>query len=199
VTLESIGPADRVGEVVKKFVIGEVLCPVCALDQVNSWERAGAKSIHSCPEAPPNTVPIHRICDFSADCVGNTQWRLGWMSNEDHSEWTAASSTRWWGELRKLPSGYDPTGHARIRPSAGDGPCHDGPSKWHGRRGCSCGHGNRVSSHAYADLAGMYASQKPLLKLILSATRYPLGVAVALWVTILADNDTVLKRRCLTV
>ena len=56
-----------------KFVIGELFRPNCALDQVNSWQGSGTKSIHCCPEPPANTVTMNRIRDLSAYCVGHTQ------------------------------------------------------------------------------------------------------------------------------
>ena len=122
---------------------------------------------------------MNRIPDFTADCVGDTNSRFALVSYEYHSKWPATPTTRWGRKFRKLPSGNHPTRHGRIRPSVGDGPCHGGPSKLRDRRGCACAHGNRAFWRACADLAGMYASLRPLFKLFFRATRYPLGVAAA--------------------
>jgi len=166
---------DCGAKVAVEFVIGKVFRTNRALDQVNSWWWRWGKSVHRGPETASNTVTQHRIPDFSAYCVGHAHWRGFGMCNKHHSKWSAAAPPRWGRKLRKLPSGNHPTRHERIRPSAGGGPCHGGPSRWHDQRGCAYGHGNRASWRAYADLAGMYASRKPLLKLFFGRTAVPPG------------------------
>lgn len=128
---------------------------------------------------------MHRVADFSTDCVRHTSIRTFGMSNKRHTKWTAVSPTARPGELRKLPSGYYPTRHVRIRPLARGDPYHDAPSRWRGRRGYACGHENRAFWHVYVDLADRYASQKPLL---MGTPRYPLGVADVMWSVYLTRN-----------
>ena len=143
--------------------------------------------VESRSETPTNPIADHCVADLSADRERHSGGRLEVIGYEQNSKRTTLSPTRRRGESRELPAGLNPTGHCRLRPSADDGPCRDGPLGPRGRHGCAYGHGTRASWPASSDSADRYASQNPLLKMYFCASRYSLGVAGALLGIILSD------------
>ena len=84
--------------------------------------QCGGETIYQCPQSATNPVTNDRITDLSANRVSHIARSLVGVLDEDYSKRTTPSTTRWRRELSELPSGDDPTGHGRLRPSTGDGP-----------------------------------------------------------------------------
>ena len=98
-------------KVVLKFIIGELSCPVCALDQVQTVLECRGETIHQCPQSASNPVTNYRVTNFAVNRVGHIARSLVGVLDEDDSKRSTPSTTRWRRKLGELPSGDDPTGH----------------------------------------------------------------------------------------
>ncbi len=120
----------------------------------------GIKVVHECPYASAYLIPKNRISDPPTDRVRHIHRGVLVPSRyETNSYRPTLTPPRGCGEKRELPSGSNPTGH-RLRPSIGDGPCHDGPLERHGQREYASSHENRAFLPFSAYLADRYASRQ---------------------------------------
>ena len=132
-------------EVVLELLIWKFSCLKTTPDQVVTRLWLRVEVVYRCPKPTANPISDHRIPDLSADRVGHSHWRLLGVPNyERYSKGSTLSPASGGSELRELPSGANPTGHLRLRPSTGDGPYHDGPLERRDRRECAYVHENRV-------------------------------------------------------
>jgi hypothetical protein len=69
--LARTGSLEGFVEVVLEFVIREISCLVSAPDQVLTGLGLRVEVVQECPKSPANTVPYHRIADFSTDRVSH--------------------------------------------------------------------------------------------------------------------------------
>ena len=91
-------------------------------------------------------VANNRIPDLAADRIRHTHCgAFAGLGYETDSQRPALAPTGWCGEKCELPSGSNPTRHARLRPLVRGDPCCDGPLGWHDQHGFAYERENRGS------------------------------------------------------